>query len=596
MLHILSKVCFILIICFFINKKALCQGGFIDKTTLYKINHTYGNGTAGGGISFADFDGDGLDDLSLATSNGEPIFFFKNIGNGLQKLNLLPNLKGEVKHLLWVDIDNDGDKDLYVALADAYNRMYLNDGKLNLTDQTAKLGLDLVNYTTFGACFGDFNRDGWVDLYYGLRRIELDGKPNISKLFLNNGKGFTDVTLPSGTEDGGKTPFCSSFIDYNNDRWPDLYTAHDRKRGNTLLRNNKNGTFSDVSIATGTELKMDGMSVSTGDCNNDGFFEIYVSNSEAGNALFINQNGQGFINKSVEKGVAFNSVAWGTNFLDGDNDGDEDLYVSGMLVGKSAINSTYYVNQFPQSQFIKGPKILSDTVSSFNNAIGDINNDGYPDIAVINVGPFPSFIFENQGGINNYLKIKLKGVISNRDAVGSMITVFSGGKKQFRYTQCGVGFMGQNSDTEQFGLGSSIKADSLTVLWPSGHIDRLYDLFANKRYLLTEGSTTKNIISVDPDVKLLSSTKKTVQIDKNNAFIVYPNPNNTDLFVIKNEKNLCVNKLSIINLAGQTYYDQLTGNGQDIIIDITGWPGGMYVAKIHGCEGSISFLKLIISK
>ena len=590
------KIHFIITFGFLFYELAIGQNSFIDKTSFYKINHTYGYGTAGGGISFADFDGDGIDDLTFATSLGEPIYFFKNTTYGLQKLNLLPDLKGEMKHILWVDIDNDGDKDLYVALADAYNRMYLNDGKLNLTDQTAKLGLDIDNYTTFGACFGDVNRDGWLDLYYGLRRIEKDGKPNISKLFLNNGKGFKDITLASGTEDGGKTPFCSSFIDYNNDRWPDIYTAHDRKRGNTMLRNNKNGTFSDVSIISGTELKMDGMSVSTGDCNNDGFFEIYVSNSEAGNALFMNQNGQGFINKAQEKGVGFNSVAWGTNFLDGDNDGDEDLYVSGMLVGKSAINSTYYINQFPQPQFVKGPKIPSDTVSSFNNAVGDINNDGYPDIGVMNLGPYPSFIFENQGGSNNFIKIKLKGVISNKDAIGSMITLYAGGKKQYRYTQCGIGFMGQNSDTELFGLGSSIKADSLIVLWPSGHTDRLYDLFANKRYLLNEGSTTKNIISVDADIKLLSSSKNTITIDNKDDFLVYPNPNNTDLLVIKNENNLCLSKLSITNMAGQSYYDQILENEQDIFLDIKGWFDGVYIAKIIKCDGSASLLKVIISK
>ena len=324
----MSKVFKVYLYNFFLINLILCntlhsQGIFSDRTSFYKINHEYGNGTAGGGVSFADFDGDGLDDITMATSKGEPIYFFKNTGSGIQKLNLLPNLKAEVKHILWVDIDNDGDKDLYVAIADDYNRLYINDGKLNLSDQTSKLGLDLDNYTTYGACFGDFNRDGWLDLYYGLRRIEKDGKPNISKLFVNTGKGFNDVTMLTGTEDSGKTPFCSSFIDYNNDKWPDIYTAHDRLRGNTMLRNKKNGTFEDVSKSTGTDLKMDGMSVSTGDCNNDGFYDIYLSNSEAGNALFVNKGGEKFENQAGDKGVGFNSVAWGTNFLDGNNDGHE---------------------------------------------------------------------------------------------------------------------------------------------------------------------------------------------------------------------------------------------------------------------------------
>ena len=598
----MSKVFKVYLYNIFLINLILCntihsQGIFSDRTSFYKINHEYGNGTAGGGVSFADFDGDGLDDITMATSKGEPIYFFKNTGSGIQKLNLLPNLKAEVKHILWVDIDNDGDKDLYVAIADDYNRLYINDGKLNLSDQTSKLGLDLDNYTTYGACFGDFNRDGWLDLYYGLRRIEKDGKPNISKLFVNTGKGFNDVTMLTGTEDSGKTPFCSSFIDYNNDKWPDIYTAHDRLRGNTMLRNKKNGTFEDVSKSTGTDLKMDGMSVSTGDCNNDGFFDIYVSNSEAGNALFVNKGGEKFENQAGDKGVGFNSVAWGTNFLDGDNDGDEDLYVSGMLVGNSVVNSTYYINQFPDAKFIKGPKIPSDTVSSFNNAIGDINNDGYPDIAVMNVGPFPSFIFQNTGGNNNFLKLKLKGVVSNRDAVGSLITLYSEGKKQYRYTQCGVGFMGQNSDTELFGLGKSIKADSLTVLWPSGHIDRLYNLFANKRYLLTEGSTTSNIIKVDEDVKLLTSNVENIENSiKNDFFTVYPNPNNTNTLFINNPYKHCIKSILVMNMSGHHSNFQTLVNENDLSVDIENLASGMYILKINGCDGRHSFLKFVVNK
>ncbi len=549
----------------------------------YGISHLYGEGTAGGGISFADFNDDGLDDLSLATSTGEPVHFYQNTGNGVVKVSLLPDLKGEIKHLLWVDFDNDGDKDLFVTMADDYNRLFVNDGSLSLTDETAERGLPIEKYTSFGACWGDYNRDGWLDLYVGVRRIERDGLPNISRLFQNKGGRFEEVTLASGTEDGGKTPFCSSFIDYNNDKWPDIYTAHDRKRGNSMLRNNRNGTFTQAGLQTATDLKMDGMSVSTSDFNSDGYFDIYVSNSEAGNALFVNQKGDKFKNQAAERGIGFFSVAWGTNFLDGDNDGDEDLYVSGMLPGASAINSQYYINLYPGDIFIKGAKIPSDTASSFNNAVGDINNDGYADIGVINVGPYPSLLFVNKGGSQRYIKIQLEGVKSNRAGIGSIITVYHGIRRQYRYTQCGIGFMGQNTDTEIFGTGTSMVVDSVVITWPTGHIDRFYSLETNRSYLLKEGSSTQGEIAVDADIELFSSIPHTPLTARNDVRITVAQ-DGTLLFTGQEVVLSEVNSATITHITGQRIF---IAEGQNWVekVNANHWPSGIYIATLQLYSG-----------
>jgi ASPIC and UnbV/FG-GAP-like repeat/Secretion system C-terminal sorting domain len=583
-------ICFqVICICFAIHG----QNQFIDKTLNYGIDHSYGTGTAGGGVSFVDFDGDGLDDLSFASSNAQSIHFYRNTGTGLLKMNLLPDLNEEVKHLLWVDFDNDGDKDLFLTLADTHNRIFVNEGNLYLSETS--LGLANDAYTSFGACWGDYNRDGWLDLYLGVRRIEKDGLPNINNLYQNNGKSFFNVTATSQTEDGGKTPFCSSFIDYNNDKWPDIYTAHDRRRGNTMLKNNQDGTFSDVSKLTGTDLKMDGMSVSYGDCNNDGFFDIYVSNSEVGNALFVNQNGQNFSDKAIAKGVAFNSVAWGTNFLDGDNDGDQDLYVSGMLVGSAAINSRYYINQYPDSFYIAGTKIESDTVSSFNNAVGDINDDGYPDMAVINVG-YPSFLFQNAGGNNNYIKVKLRGVLSNRDGIGSTITLFHNGKKQQRYTQCGVGFMGQNSYTEIFGLGQSEKIDSLTILWPTGHMDKLFAPDINKKHIIAEGSTTSGEIYLDNGVNILIIDDVSDEEIKQTKYSIFPNPAKDGIAIIHNVNDACIHTVSIFDLTGKIIYLLTQPDKMNLELPTSQIASGRYSVVIRDCDGKITSLPFIISK
>lgn len=572
---------------FFISFYSLTLFGqvqFVSKASQYGIDHTYGNGTAGGGVSFADFNGDLLDDLTLAVSGNEKIHFYINRLTHLEKVNLVDQSFGQVKHILWVDYDNDGDRDLYLTLADDYNRLFRNNGALQLEDVTEEVGLDTDILTSFGACWGDYNRDGYLDLYYGLRRIEQTGEPNISKLWMNRKNHFADVTMESGTEDGGKTPFCSSFLDYNNDKWPDIYTAHDRKRGNTMLKNNADDTFTDVSVITGTDLKMDGMSVSVGDYNKDNFDDIYVSNSEAGNAFFVNKSGNDFSNDADTCGVAFYSVAWGTNFLDGDLDGDLDLYVSGMLPGANAINSQYYFNNYPENTFTKGAKILGDTASSFNNAIGDINDDGFPDIAVINVGPYPTLLLENTGSQNKGIKVTLQGVKSNRDGVGSVITLFAGSATQRIYTQCGIGFMGQNSYNHMMGLGTSGTADSITVLWPTGHRDVITGITAGQHYMITEGMSTGGQILTDPDVTLLDPSN-THDNDPSiqERLLVFPNPAEaTEKWHIAADIG-CMAGYSLYNTTGQIVMSQPYNDSSALTAPSV---PGIYKILARRCDGT----------
>lgn len=563
------------------------QPQFVSMASHYGINHIYGEGTAGGGVSFADFNGDKRDDLTLAVSGGEKIHFYLNQATHFIKLDLLPQTFNEVKHILWVDYDNDGDRDLYLTLADDYNRLFRNNGNLQLVDVTDQVGLNTDVLTSFGACWGDYNRDGFLDLYYGLRRIEKTGEPNISKLWMNRKNHFTDKTIESDTEDGGKTPFCSSFLDYNNDRWPDIYTAHDRKRGNTLLKNNADGTFSDVSAVTGTDLKMDGMSVSVGDFNKDNLDDMYVSNSEAGNALFVNKGNNFFSNDADTCGVAFHSIAWGTNFLDGDLDGDLDLYVSGMLPGTVAVNSQYYINNYPEYTFTKGAKITGDTASSFNNAVGDFNSDGSPDIAVINVGPYPTLLFENTGAPNNHIKVNLQGVKSNRDGIGSVITLYAGGKPQRVYTQCGTGFMGQNSYNYLFGLGQSSTADSITVLWPTGHKDVITDITANRSLVITEGMSTGGVINIDPDVNLLDpSQTHEYGISSTGRLEIFPNPSLSDSEVKVVSGNLCIAEICIFNTTGQKTKTMAAPGSSGVFNIYAPEQAGIYYVLARRCDGT----------
>ncbi len=556
------------------------------------IDHTY-IGPSGGGVSFCDFDGDGLDDITLATGQGEAIHFYKNIGGSFQKLIAQVPHTQQAKQVLWVDYDNDGDKDLYVATFGGVNRLYRNNGNLSLMDVTLTAGLPMTSHITFGACWGDFNRDGWLDLYYGERIL---GGVNQNRLFKNNADGtFTEVSLASGASDAGKVPFCSAFFDYNNDKWPDIYTANDKLSGNTLLHNNGDGTFTDVSTAAGADLVMDAMCVAVGDYDNDGWQDVYITDIENGNE-FLHNLGAGaaggqvtFEEVAEETGTGFYGIGWGSNFLDADNDGDLDLYVSGMMVGSGVVSSTFYQNEGDGTFSEPLAGFVGDTVSSFNNAIGDFNGDGFPDIMVINTIPFKSQLWRNGGGNSHWLKIDLEGVLSNRDAIGAKIEVYAGGTYQMRYKHCGIGFMGQNSGTDIVGLGSLTVVDSVVVTWPTGHIDRLYQLPADQKIFIQEGSTTNGDISVDDDVVVVVVTA-TAETKRNLEIKATPNPTTSSLQV-QLPSNVFTH-FAIFNQAGLTC---LTGKIEmaDFQLNVSNLTAGNYFLAVWNDAGERRTLQWI---
>lgn len=546
------------------------------------INLSYEGTSIGGGVSFCDFNGDGLDDLSLATGPGENIHFYINNGNGFTHIPpLVPHMQ-EAKQILWVDFDNDGDKDLFVAGYGCPNRLYKNNGNLELEDITEAAGLPINDHNTFGACFGDIDRDGWLDLYF-CERIPFMNAMSQQYLFKNNADGtFSDITEISQTADAGKASFCSSFFDYNNDKWPDIYTANDRQTTpNTLLENNADGTFSDASQAANADLYMDAMCVNVGDYNNDGWSDIYVTNTPTnGSALLHNTgpatNGQVvFGNAAQFAGVGFiGGIGWGSVFFDADNDSDLDLYVSGAIAGAGAVSAAFYLNNGNGTFSEPYAGFAGDTVISYNNAVGDFNNDGFTDIIVLNRSPYTASLWQNTGGSFNWIKIKLQGVLSNRDAIGTKIETYSGDNYQMYYTHCGNSFLGQNSLTQTIGLKDNNMADSVIITWPTGHIDRLFDIESGQNILVIEGSTTNGEIYVDSDVVLNVVTNLTAgNKAPENMFQLYPCPA-TDILNIEST-NAGLTQYSIIDKNGQTI-KTIKYTASQMAIKIGNLPAGIY--------------------
>lgn len=461
---------------------------FQEVADISGINHLYGTGSAGGGVSFYDFNGDGWDDITFTSQSGDGISFYENQQGVFTKITSLVANVCESKQILWVDYDNDGDKDLFISCYLDVNRLYNNNGELDFTDVTTLSGLPLTQDKTFGVAWADYDNDGWLDLY-------ITNKPEGSEvtsnqLYRNRGDGtFEETTLIAGVPDEGKKPFNISFLDYNNDGAPDIYIAQDKKAVNTLLKNNSDGTFEDVSVASNSNLSMDGMCVAVGDYDQNGFQDIYISNISDGNRLLKNMGDETFDEVAQITGVAYHGIGWGSNFLDYDNDGDLDLYVSGSLEGSDQVPSIMYTNMGNGTFENIDVGFAGDTVISFSNALGDMNNDGFPDIAVNNFNEYVSMLWKNNGGNNNWLKIQLQGVQSNRDGIGAFITAYYNNNRMLRYTHCGIGFLAQNSAYEIIGLGDYYQVDSLIITWPGGNQDILKNISSNQKIKIIEGAT-----------------------------------------------------------------------------------------------------------
>lgn len=449
------------------------QISFTEVAGSMGINKSYNGQFLGGGVSFYDFDRDGLEDISLTSGAGEHIYLFHNEGNHF--LDIRPNLAisdvDESETILWADYDNDGDPDLLTINFLGQNKLYRNNGGEIFLDVTSSAGLIQGILPGTAATWGDIDNDGWLDLYVtNYSSINNAGVvPNT--LYRNNGDGtFQDITSLAGVADSVKQPLAVVFVDYDNDGWQDIYIANDKRNGNTLFKNNRDLTFSDVSAASGSDLAFDAMGLAVGDYDNNGFLDIYVSNGEEGNGLLRNNGDGTFTDVAFALGVAVERVCWGTNFLDYDNDGDLDLFVcvsNGIPDRENRLFENNGDGTFmPAQAMISG----NNNRQSYGTAIGDFNSDGFYDIAVVNV--VNNFcLWENSGNMNNWFKIYLEGSISNTDGIGSLIEIYQNGNRRILSTHSGISYLSQNTNSRIVGLGAAHSADAVLVRWPNGTVN-----------------------------------------------------------------------------------------------------------------------------
>ena len=453
------------------------------------------------GQAWGDYDNDGWIDLYVTDPAG-PNTLYHNHGDGTFTVSALA---GQValpqaysQGAIFADYDNVGWKDLFVA-AWGQNTLFHNDQDRGFSDVTLTAGLAGESANSKTASWGDFDQDGWLDLYvanwscYPKCGRQLEGDPD--RLYRNNGDGtFSDVSdyLGGGLTGAG---FVASFTDFDNDGDPDIYLVNDafvNPVGNKLWRNDgpgcKGWCFTQIAGKVGADARVFGMGLATGDYDNDGDIDFYFSN--VGPMTLLRQDGGVFSNVAAAAGVeAPTAIAWGALFLDYDNDGWRDLYlaVSDTTNHRDVAANRLFHNQGDGSFAAATCQTeATDVRMSIGAASADYDRDGWVDLLVGNMDEGYR-LYRNQGGEtlgHHWLALELVGAGPvNRDAVGARVTLTTNGATQMQEVIAGASVGAGNELALYFGLGAADGAE-VRVRWPDGSEQTLGNVPADRRYRL----------------------------------------------------------------------------------------------------------------
>jgi hypothetical protein len=515
---------------------------FTDITAAAGINHEFAvyDGMFGGGACVLDVNNDGYEDLYLTGGmNDDQLLLnqkdgtFRNIfeGSGLEATK-----KCVTQGVTSADVNRDGNVDLFIttittkgerkAVPRAENLFFLSIGNGKFKDATKDYGLeDLYSFST-GASFGDFNADGWPDLYVGNYFLDYDGPlteindatiVNASKtaegyLLLNkNGKAFKDVYSDYGLNHRG-FGFGGLFTDYDNDGDQDLLVLHDfgyKAKPNYLLRNDfPDKSFTYVEKEVGLDLRINAMTAAVGDYDNNGFMDYFVTNIKFNRFMVSGGKDKPYTDKAEELGMGFFTISWGANWADFDHDGDLDLFVANGDLNPNCQPMGDFLFENPLFAPLRGGGSagggkftdiaraagIQDYGIGRGSIIFDIENDGDMDVLIVNQKavknyPMPSVtkLYRNDANQGNWLKVALDGVHAEKHGLGSRVTVVAGGQRMMREIDGGgSSHISQNSTTAHFGLGAATTVDSVIVTWAGGKQQVLVGQGVNQLLVIKE--------------------------------------------------------------------------------------------------------------
>ncbi len=446
----------------------------------------------GMGIAVADYDNDGLQDIFVTGYGGNALYH--NLGNCkfedvTEKAGVAGG--GFSTGAAWADYDRDGRVDLFVS-------RYVHAD----IDKLPEFGNDprFCRFKTVLVQCGPWGMPGESDM-----------------LFHNKGDGtFEEVSKKAGVDDPHHYyGLGATWGDYDNDGWPDLYVANDAGP-NFLYRNKHDGTFEDIGLLAGVALSGDGMQqgsmgVAWGDYLHEGRMSILVTNFvEQGSTLYHNLGNDSFADASVRAKIikpTYPLVSWGTSFFDMDNDGWLDIFIASGHVYPQVDNipgGTQYrqplvlFRNHRDGTFEDVSATLADQPlkSRRGVAFGDINNDGNVDMVVLNVGEPPSLFLNRNGSSNHRVLFKLVGTKSNKAAIGARVTVKAGSLVQFDEVRGGASYLSQNDLRLHFGLGENEKMSEVSIRWPNGEIETLRNVSSDYIYTINEGAGIQQKIAL----------------------------------------------------------------------------------------------------
>ncbi|GAC1437206.1 MAG: CRTAC1 family protein [Terriglobales bacterium] len=441
----------------------------------------------GMGVAVGDYDNDGLPDIYVTGYGGNALYH--NLGNC--KFEDVTDRAGVAgggfsTGAAWGDYDRDGHLDLFVS-------RYVH--------------FDINKLPGFGS---DEKTCRFKGVKVQCGPWGLQGESDL--LFHNRGDGtFEEVSKKAGVNDPDHYYGLGVIWgDYDNDGWPDLFVANDAGP-NYLYHNKHDGTFEEVGMLSGIAVSGDGselgnMGVDWGDYRHEGRLSMFVTTfTEQADALYRNLGSEGFSDVSAAAKLAqptYPLVGWGTGFFDMDNDGWLDLF---------AVNGHVY----PQLDAITGAAHYHEPMQLFRNrrdgtfedissvlasipeasrrgaAFGDLNNDGNVDIVMLNIDGPPMLLLNEGGNDNHRVLFKLVGTKSNKSAIGARVTVTAGKLVQFSEVRGGGSYLSQNDPRLHFGLGIENKLNQVEVKWPSGKTEVLHDIPADFIYTIVEGEGIK---------------------------------------------------------------------------------------------------------
>ena len=500
---------------FIVLESTIRERGRFNKKIISSLNQKLTNET------YAYFEG-----------SGEPSLY-RNMADGTFKLS---PVSADLKTSLYGhgcavgDYDNDGHDDIIIT---GYGSVHLfkNIGGRGFRNNTLKAGISDMGLSTSAVWF-DYNRDGFLDLFIGhyvkwfpeINLICGDGlslykKKGIRRycgpwlypqqmpvLFKNNGNGtFSDVSKESGVGIRGKN-LGVSMVDYNQDGWMDLAIANDMIP-NLLLRNTGKGGFIDESLSLGTAVgrfgnAKAGMGIDAADYSNNGETGIVVGNYHSeGLALYRRQANRIFKQWEEAAGLlepSLTSLTWAVQFVDLDLDGWQDLFIVNGHIDEESAKIYGHETTFRQHPLLfhnrqdgtfteKGKESgFTEPLLGRGGIYLDYDKDGDLDLVTTELSGPAHLYRNNKSNSNHWLRLTLTGTKSNRNAIGASVRVSANGITQTKWIKSGSGYLGQSEFPLTFGLGPALEADTVKIAWPSGTMQEMKALKADRAYAISE--------------------------------------------------------------------------------------------------------------